>query len=243
MTVAPTSIHPGPRHHRLSWLLGAGLAFAVGAVTVAMLYHFDVLGSSSGSTTEGSGVPATQVRHVEAFTGVDLAGSNNVVIRVGGTQSVVVRADDNLIDRVTTEVRSGRLVIGNTSGSFSTKSPMVVEIGVPSLDALTLSGSGNIDVAGVDAKSFDVSLPGSGMLSGSGRAVRLDVAVGGSGTVRFTDLVAQHVRADVSGSGSIFVTATESLAAKVSGSGAILYAGSPADVTKDVTGSGAITGV
>jgi hypothetical protein len=46
----------------------------------------------------------------------------------------------------------------------------------------------------------------------------------------------------VSGSGSIFVTATKSLDASVSGSGAILYVGSPKQVTKSVTGSGAITG-
>jgi hypothetical protein len=46
----------------------------------------------------------------------------------------------------------------------------------------------------------------------------------------------------VSGSGSIFVTATKRLDASVSGSGAILYAGSPPNVTSNITGSGAITG-
>ena len=60
--------------------------------------------------------------------------------------------------------------------------------------------------------------------------------------VQLTRLVATNVRADVSGSGSIFVTATESLDASVSGSGAILYTGSPQDVSRNVTGSGAITG-
>ena len=33
---------------------------------------------------------------------------------VGGEQSVVVHADGNLLDRVTTRVRGGKLVIGNT---------------------------------------------------------------------------------------------------------------------------------
>jgi catechol 2,3-dioxygenase len=73
-------------------------------------------------------------------------------------------------------------------------------------------------------------------------ALGLDVTVDGSGMVQFTRLVATNVRADVSGSGSIFVTATESLDASVSGSGAILYNGSPQDVSRNVTGSGAITG-
>jgi Putative auto-transporter adhesin, head GIN domain len=241
MTVAPTPVHAGPEHRRSAWLAIAALAVVAGGLAVALLYHYDVFGSSSSSGVEGSGVPATQTREVAPFSGVELAGANNVIVHVGETQSVVVHADDNLLDRVTTEVQSGRLVIGNEPGSFSTKSPMVVEIAVPSLDALTLSGSGNISVEGVAAKSLDVSLPGSGMLSGAGSADRLDVTVGGSGTVQFTELAAKHVRAGVSGSGSIFVTATESLAASVSGSGAIIYAGSPGEVTRDITGSGAIT--
>ncbi len=90
-------------------------------------------------------------------TSVELAGGNNVVIRVGKKQSVVVKADDNLLDRVTTEVQSGRLVIGNTPGSLTTKSPMSVEIDVPTLDALTLTGSGNIVVNGIKAESLEVT--------------------------------------------------------------------------------------
>jgi len=241
MTVAPTSAHPGGER-RAPWFLVATLAFLIGAVTVAMLYHFDVFAGSSDSTTHGSGVAATQTRDVAAFKSVELAGANNVVVRIGGEQSVVVKADDNLLDRVTTEVRSGTLVIDNTQGGFSTKSPMSVEVDVPTLNALTLSGSGNIVVTGVEADSLDVSLPGSGTLTGSGTAARLDVGVAGSGMVQFTELVAQAVRAAVSGSGSVFVTATESLDASVPGSGAIIYAGSPQDVTKSITGTGAITG-
>ena len=244
MSVVPASAHPGGQH-RPRRLLVAALAFLLGGLTVVMLYQFDVLRGTSdtaGSATDGSGVAATQAREVSAFRSVDLAGSNNVVVRVGERQSVVVKADDNLLDRVTTEVQSGTLVIANTPGSFTTKSPMRVEIDVPALDAVTLSGSGNIVVTGVDAKRLVVHLPGSGTLTGDGAATHLDIAVGGSGMVQLTRLVASDVRADVSGSGSIFVTATKRLDASVSGSGAILYAGSPPNVTSNITGSGAITG-
>ena len=246
MTVTPTSVHPGREQHRSRWVLVAILAFLLGGLAVALLYQFDVFGGSSNptttSTTEGSGVAATQARDVAAFNSVELAGSNNVLIRVGEKQSIVVRADDNLLHRVTTEVQSGRLVIANTPGSLTTNSPMSVEINVPTLNALTLSGSGNIVVNGIETESLKLTLPGSGTLTGSGTATRLDVTVSGSGTVQFTQLVANDVRAVVSGSGSIFITATKSLDASVSGSGAILYAGNPQDVTESVTGEGAITG-
>jgi hypothetical protein len=241
MTVAPTSVRTGHEHHGARWVLVAVLAFLLGGLTVALLYRFDVFGGSSNPTTRGSGVPAVQARYVAAFDKVELAGSNNVLIRVGEKQSVVVKADANLLDRVTTKVQSRTLVVANAPGGFTPTSPMSVEVTVPTLNALTLSGSGNIVIDGVRAESLTVTLPGSGTLTASGTATRLDVTVSGSGTVQFTRLVANDVQAVVSGSGSIFVTATTSLDASVSGSGAILYAGNPQNVTKSVTGTGAIT--
>jgi hypothetical protein len=44
------------------------------------------------------------------------------------------------------------------------------------------------------------------------------------------------------GSGTIFVTATESLDASIPGSGTIIHARNPEAVAKSVTGSGAIIG-
>jgi hypothetical protein len=46
----------------------------------------------------------------------------------------VVHADSNLIRRVTTRVMAGTLLIG-TTGSFTTKNPMRVEVSVTSLAA------------------------------------------------------------------------------------------------------------
>jgi hypothetical protein len=117
MTVTPTSVHPGREQHRFRWVAVASMAFLLAGLAVALLYHFDVFESSSNSTTRGSRIPATQARDVAAFDSVELAGSNNVLIRVGAKQSIVVRADKNLLDRVTTEVQSGQLVIANIPGS------------------------------------------------------------------------------------------------------------------------------
>jgi hypothetical protein len=216
------------------------LALAVAAAVVIAVDRFDWSGTSTQTSVQGSGVAATQARPLSPFTGVELAGSNNVVVHVGGPQAVVVRGDDNLLARVTTQVKSGTLVVGNTSGSFSAKQPMSVDVTVPALSALTLPGSGNIVVDGVDAQSLAVTLAGAGTMTASGTATRLDVTIRGSGTAQFRQLVASEVRAVVSGSGSIFVTATARLDATVSGTGSIIYGGDPATVTKNVTGTGAI---
>jgi Putative auto-transporter adhesin, head GIN domain len=241
MTVAPTSVHPGREHHRSRWIVVAIVAFLLGGLGVALLYESAGSGGSSRSGVQGSGEAASETRDVDPFGSVELAGSNNVVIRVGEQRSVIVRADDNLLDRVTTDVQSGKLVVGNTPGSFSTNSPMSVEVSVPTLRALTLSGSGNIVVGGIKAESLTVSLPGSGTLTASGTTTTLRVTVSGSGMVQFNRLVASNVQAVVSGSGTVFVIATKSLDASVPGDGTIIYAGNPPDITRSITGTGAIT--
>jgi hypothetical protein len=195
---------------------------------------------ASGGMT-GTGTAAAQTRHLAAFNSVDLAGSNNVTIHVGGKQSVVVRADSNLLHRVTTRVHAGTLVIG-TTGIMTTESPISVQISMPSLTSLTLSGSGIISAENIKAQRLNVTLPGSGAVHASGTLTRLDVSLGGSGDAQLQQLVARDVHAVLSGSGRIVVHATNTLQASVSGSGAIMYSGNPAHVTRSITGSGAITG-
>jgi putative autotransporter adhesin-like protein len=240
MTVAPTPLH-GRASHRYRLLVAALLLLILAGVAVLLLFQFDVFTSSSSSTAvHGSGVAASQTREVPAFSGVELAGSNNVTIHVGGKQSVVVHADDNLLSRVTTEVRAGGLVVGNTPGSFTTKSPMHVDIRMPSLATLRLSGSGVVSADGIRSSSLTVTLAGSGVIHASGRATRLDANLSGSGDARLGQLVADDVRATVSGSGRILVTATQRLNASVPGSGVIVYAGNP-QLETSITGSGAVT--
>jgi hypothetical protein len=171
---------------------------------------------------------------------VDLPGFNNVVVRAGARQSVVVHADSNLLTRVTTRVRASRLVIGTTPGNLAAKSPMYVVVTLPSVEALILRGRGNITVSNLDSRRLTVGLPGAGTIRATGRAAPLDVTISGSGTALLGQLVAHDVKAGVSGDGSIMLTATHRLDARVSGSGTILYGANPAQIATRVTGGGTI---
>jgi len=189
----------------------------------------------------GSGAAAQQTRSLPAFTRVDLAGANNVIIRVGTKQSVVVHADRNLLERVTTRVLSGGLVIDTAPGNLHANSPMYVTVSVPSLTGIELNGAGNIVVTGIETPSLSVALPGSGNIEASGSAGKLDVTIDGEGTATLRGLVARDATAQLGGSGTIMLTATRSLAASLSGSGTIFYGGHPLHVSRRVTGTGTIS--
>ena len=153
-------------------VLVAAVVLAGIGIGIALLVH----GGSSNSGVQGSGVAVTQTRAVAGFTSLDLAGSNNVTVIVGGPKSVVVHADSNLINHVTTGVVAGTLVIGDT-GSFSARALMSVDVRVPSLTTLNLSGDGQISVRGINAPQLTVTVSGSGLLSAAGTATRLDVTL------------------------------------------------------------------
>jgi hypothetical protein len=241
MSIAPTPVNRGRAPGRLKSTLAAIAALLLAAILIALLVDRIFFDRSSSPAGTGSGVASTQARSLAPFTGVELAGDNNVVVQVGARQSVVVHADSNLLGRVTTRVRSGRLVIGTTPGNFSAKTPMFVAVRVPSLDRLRLRGDGNISVTGVDSRNLTVALPGSGNIDATGATTKLDVTISGEGTAQLRQLIARDAQAALGGDGSIMLTATHSLTARVSGSGTILYGGAPLHVTRSVTGSGTIS--
>jgi hypothetical protein len=212
----------------------------VGLLVVAVIALFATAGREevpSGST-RGSGVSLTSQREVALFTGVELAGSNTVVIHVGLPLSVAVTGDDNLIDRITTEVRAGRLVINDT-GSFSTKAPMKVAVSTPALEGVELSGQGTVTVDGVANANFSAEMTGDGTLVVSGTVERVTAVLTGDGTIDLHDLVATDGTAHLQGTGTIRIHATSTLEATLTGTGAILYRGDPT-VTMRNTGTGTV---
>jgi Putative auto-transporter adhesin, head GIN domain len=231
----------GRVHDRRAPWLPVGLVALVAVIAVTAITLFGGLAvRNDGDLTRGSGLAVTEYRKLAPFAAVELAGADDVMVRVGLVRSVAVAGDDKLVDHVTTTVRSGSLIIAD-HGTFTTEAPMTVAVAVPSLDRVTLSGSGTVTVEGVTSTDFTADLSGTGTLEVSGSADRVTAVLSGLGTVALQGLVAQHASARLEGTGDIRVHATSALDATLTGTGSILYSGSPS-VTEHNTGTGSITG-
>ena len=191
------------------------------------------------AAARGSGVAKTQTRDLASFDGIELNSSAEAVVKVGTRQSVSVEADDNLIDRVKTEVSGGRLIV-RTSGFFASANRTRITISVPKLAAVQLRGSGSLRADGLNGGGLKIDLSGSGSVEASGRVDRLDVTVNGSGSANLRGLAAREAAVSVNGSGSVDVDAKESLRAVSRGSGGITYSGKPRRVDRQALGSGSI---
>ena len=229
----------GPVHARRTLWRGLGLGAIAAVVAIAAVAALANRTADDDDTVRGSGVEVTATRQLSPFAAVELAGANTVNVRVGPAQTVAVTGDDNLVDRVTTAVRAGRLVIDDR-GTFDTEAPMSVTVSVPSLDALGLSGMGTVTVVGVTGSEFTADLSGTGTLVVSGSVDRLTATQSGLGTLELAGLAARDVIARLEGTGDVNVQALSTLDATLTGTGSIVYSGSPA-VTTHNTGVGSIT--
>jgi len=190
----------------------------------------------AGCTIGDDGPRTTQTRDVAAFTRIDNSDSVDVRLRVGEPQRVRVTAGEKAIDDVRTEVSDGTLRVTFDRDGFG-GSDVVVDASVPDLTVVEASGSGDIDVAGIDAEAFEVRSDGSADIALAGTAARLAVELDGSGDADLADLAAREARVTVGGSGDLEVRADDRLEVVVDGSGDVRYHGDPA-LTPHVDGSG-----
>jgi hypothetical protein len=213
-----------------------------------------------GPGERGSGNVISQMREVSGFDAIRLEYPAQVLIQQGGSESVKIEAEDNLLPNLKTEVRSGRLEIfyRREGGKhvnptktvkitivvkdlkdvdFSSAGELVIEkLKTDNLD-VSLSGAGNLKLNDIQVKGLGVSLSGAGSMSASGTADNLDVSISGLGDFKGGDLHSQDARASISGAGSATLWVDNDLTAQISGAGSVSYYGS-ASVTRQISGVG-----
>ncbi len=188
-------------------------------------------------TVRGSGHLTRETRPVSGFTGVDLQAVGEVTITMGDVDSVVVEADDNILPLLKTDLVGSQLIIARPSAAkLSTGNPIRFIITMKQLEQASLSGTGDININGLDADQVKFDLPGTGQITAKGKVGLLNVSLPGTGKIVCDALEADTVVADHDGAGEITVRARRSLDARISGHGSINYYGDPTDVSKTVTG-------
>ena len=204
---------------------------------------------------------STQSRQVSDFNSVASAGPFNVHIKLDGSESIKVDADANIINDIETVVENHTLKIKFKDREFRRYNHIhkaEVYVSAKSLNALTNSGSGSMEVEGtINTEDFKVILSGSGsirtavksnglqaVISGSGSiklkgsAENADITISGSGEVDGRNLKTQSAKAVITGSGNIHIAADRSVTAHITGSGNVLYSGNASNVDSRYIGSG-----
>ncbi len=213
---------------------------------------------------KGDGHLKKEIRQVGDFTSLNSHGPMDVQVNYGNSNSISVEADENLLPYIETVVENGSLEIrARKNTNLRSKSKMIVTVSMTKINALKLSGSGNIkgDGAFTNDNETDIAVSGSGNIilsfdkfkdldvavSGSGNVHlkgsgtnRISAHVSGSGNIDCSNINSNDVAAKLSGSGNIKVYASNSIDAKISGSGNVFYKGDATKIESKISGSGKV---
>lgn len=213
------------------------------------------------ASVEGSGNIVTLQPDLTGFTEVSAGGGARARIVAGDDYSVVVRIDDNFQDDVRVEVEDGRLNIGMRSMFNYRNRHLEVDVTMPDLQAVSVSGGARAVLSGFDLDhAVDARVSGGARLEGELVAARLSttasggaraelagsaesVSVRGSGGSRtdLSSLSAQSVDVSLSGGSRADVYATQELTGGVSGGARVTYDGGPATIDVGQSGGGRVS--
>lgn len=186
---------------------------------------------------------------VPAFSRVQVAGPIDVEITVdpNAARPVEVRleGDEKAVARVEAKVEGGTLMVrakGSSGWGWMGRDGARLSATVKALEAVEVTGSGDLVVRGLGGTPLRVRSSGSGDVRLSGRIGDLDARLAGSGDLEAEGLEASRVEIALSGSGDVELAGrTAGLRVDLMGSGdidaAALVAG---DVRARIMGSGDI---
>jgi len=198
--------------------------------------------SCSKERISGHGSTTTENRNISGFTAISTAGSTNIYVSPGAAFKVEVMGYSNLLPYYETKLVNNTLQLGYREGVNVKNDNTEVFVTLPSLNGLSLAGSGNISTSGSfpSVTDFNARVTGSGNIEFStGSCSNFYATIDGSGNIRALNMVADKAETNTSGSGNTEITANTTLKVRIAGSGNVYYHGTPV-ITTNISGSGAV---
>jgi len=212
---------------------------------------------------EGNGIIVTETLDVEPFDAIRMEGLEDVDITWGETQEVVVVGDENIIERIQTDVVRGTWEMQLMNGRYKNYD-LKYYLTVPKINAITnkglsrvvvndfvnegnldivIEGSGHVELNRMEnTESLYVNIDGLGLVEGFGEfpdLKQLDVIITGSGHFDAYPIVANDCFVDITGAGKCEVSVLDNLDVFIEGAGIVNYKGYPS-IQQDISGLGTV---
>jgi hypothetical protein len=187
----------------------------------------------------GTGTPTPESRPVAPFTAVSARNGVHVDLHEGSPAAVVVVAQPNLLDIISTTVDNGELTISATR-SYTTTERVTVTVTSPHLTGV--SASGGVAMSGTDFASTELTVKAEGgsVVTLSGTATRLDAQASGGAILDLGSLAVTDATISFSGGVKATLKVSGHLRGTASGGVVVDLAASPASVTVDASGGAVV---
>ena len=221
-----------------------------------------MINCSKNQVVVGSNNIIIQEKQLSVYDRIEVLGSYNVIFTDGEVGKIKIKAPDNILPLIQTEVSDGLLKIGAEKNRYKVKEPIIIYVPVDSrlkqvdikgsadiyseknLETKTLNvgiyGSGDARLA-VDVSSLALEVVGSGDIRVSGRAKNLSIDISGSGDVEVPNLKAEKAIININGSGDVSAYVTKDVDVSIAGSGDVTIKGNPKKIKQKINGSGRVS--
>ncbi len=209
-------------------------------------------------TIKGNGNVVEETREIEPFDEIKASRGINLYITQDENIKLTIRADENLIEVIETEVVGGELIVRSTKNVKNAKS-FKVFVSTPKINSIKGSSGCNVySETELVSDNFDVSASSGCNIhlsvqteeieasSSSGSNIILDGitsefrgrASSGS-NIKAEDLKSKNAEAKVSSGANLWISAESTLRANASSGGNIFYNGTPSktDISKSSGGN------
>ena len=220
-----------------------------------------MINCSKNQVVVGSNNIITQEKQLSAYDRIEVLGSYDVIFTDGEVGKIKIKAPDNILPLIQTEVSDGLLKIGAEKNRYKVKEPIIIYVPVDSrLKQVDIKGSAdiyseknletkvlNVGIYGsgdarlaVDVSSLALEVVGAGDIRVSGRAKDLSIDISGSGDVDTSKLTAEKAAISISGAGDVSAYVTEDVDVSIAGAGDVSVKGNPKKVKQKINGSGEV---
>ena len=221
-----------------------------------------LINCSKGQVVVGSNNIITQEKQLSVYDRIEVLGSYDVIFTDGEVGKIKIKAPDNILPLIQTEVSDGLLRIDTGKNRYKVKEPIIIYVPVDSrLKQVVIKGSADIyteksletkalevDVYGsgdarlaVDASSLALKIDGSGDIRVGGKTDNLSINISGSGDVDASKLTAEKAVININGSGDVSAYVTENVDISIAGSGDVTIKGNPKKIKRIINGSGRVS--
>lgn len=203
------------------YIILLGLILSLYSCSKQIIYR-DGSDGSNNNTIYGSGELTSHSLSVDPFSKINLTGQANINVVKGDTQSIIVRAQQNIFDVLDIHTSNNSLFIGvKNNYSICTSNGIFIDIVSPTaITDVSITGSGDLNISGSSQELFNVTVTGAGNIYAYG----LDV---------------DNVSIGISGAAACSVKANKTLNVIISGSGIVKYKGNPT-ISQSIAGAGSV---
>jgi len=215
----------------------------------------------------------SEMRAVSGFNEFVLSGYGDVLLEQSldesASESLVIEADTEIVPKITSEVRHGRLYLAYDipwhdfvywiNRLFIPNRSVIFHLTMKNIEGCSISGSGSLEAGSIRTEKCQIKVSGSGKvhitdieaqalktsISGSANVAlggivdRHTIHISGSGQILAEELTTQKTSLSISGAGVAGLNVQQELSVHISGSGDVKYRGQPR-ISQHINGAGSV---